>query len=237
MTTTDFFKKEEDNQDDALSKIKLGEKEYTEDELSKLVGLGELAVELETKWNTPLNKVVPEFTKKSQRLAELEPEFEKLKLTAEQAKKQEEEAAKAASKGVTPEEMEKARKAIFDILGYEPMNKSEFDTLYAQRRQGEEILQGVESVLKDAQAKGKPSTDVETVLKHMQETGIKSPEKAYKDLFEDELEKWKDEQLKKAKPTGYTTQPSSSAGSKQPTPVRATRDNLRSILGEVVNRE
>ena len=40
--------------------IKLGEKEYSQEELSKLVGLGEQAVELETKWDTKLDRLMPE---------------------------------------------------------------------------------------------------------------------------------------------------------------------------------
>jgi hypothetical protein len=57
-------------------------------------------------------------------------------------------------------------------------------------------------------------------------------------MFETELDQWKEAQLKKAKPSTFTTQTQSTAGSKQPAPVRPNRNNLgemlSSALGDVV---
>ena len=56
---------------DQPTKIKVGEREYSESELADLVKMGELGREVEEKYNTKLDRVYPEFTKKSQRVREL----------------------------------------------------------------------------------------------------------------------------------------------------------------------
>lgn len=220
------------NNNEVPLKVKVGEKEYDQDSLAKLVGLGETAIELETKWNTPLNRVVPEFTKKSQRLAEIEPEFNKLKQEREQLA-----ARQTGSQEVTPEQRDQARKAIIDLLGGDVMMTADFDKQYALRRAGEQLLEKTQDIVETAKKQGKPAVEVNKLLEYMGETGFKDPEKAYKDMFEPELDKWKEEQLKKAKPSGFTSQGFSSAGSKHPEPIKPTRDNLSNLLGQYVNRE
>ena len=66
MADTDFFDKPEEKVDEPKeeekqeeAKVKVGEKEYTQDELSKLVGLGEIGAEAEEKFNVKLDKVWP----------------------------------------------------------------------------------------------------------------------------------------------------------------------------------
>ncbi len=228
----DFYKEPTDpTESDAPEKIKLGEKEYSQEELQTLVGLGESAKSLETQWNTKIDKLMPEFTKKTQRLAEIEPEWEQFKKAKEEAEN------KPQPGAPTPEEKEQARKALVDLLGGEVVRKDEFDQIYAQRRAAERLLDDIDVVIGDAKELGKPETSKEALLTHMQETGIRNPEKAYKDLFEEQLEKWKADQLTKAKPSGLFTQTASSAGSKQPEPLKVTKDNLASMLSEVVSRE
>ena len=53
-------------------KVKVGEKEYTQEELTSVVGLGETAKEYETKWNRPIGEFYPDYTQKSQKLSEYE---------------------------------------------------------------------------------------------------------------------------------------------------------------------
>ncbi|MEK9207738.1 MAG: hypothetical protein AAB922_04600 [Patescibacteria group bacterium] len=229
----DFYKEPTETVDEtaAPEKIKLGEKEYSQEELQKLVGLGEIGASLEAQWNTKIDKLMPEFVKKTQKLAEIEPEWEQFKKAKAEAEN------KPQPGAPTPEEKEQARKALVEILGGEVVRKDEFDQIYAQRRATEKLLDDVDVVIEGAKELGKPETTKEALLTHMRETGIRNPEKAYKDLFEDQLEKWKADQLTKAKPSGLFTQAASSAGSKQPEPVKITKDNLASMLSEVVSRE
>ena len=228
----DFYKEPTAGEEPVVSdKIKLGEKEYSQEELQKLVGLGESAVNLETQWNTKIDKLMPEFVKKTQKLAEIEPEWEQLK------KAKDEEENKPKPGAPTPEEKEQARRALVDILGGEVVKKSDFDEIYAQRRAAERLLDDIDVVIGDAKELGKPETNKEDLLKHMQETGIRNPEKAYKDLFEEQLDKWKQDQVTKIKPSGINTEKGSPAGGHQPEPVKVTKDNLESMLREVTSRE
>ena len=52
--------------------VKVGEKEYTQDELNNIVQLGETARDYETKWNRKVSEFYPDYTQKSQKLAEFE---------------------------------------------------------------------------------------------------------------------------------------------------------------------
>ena len=54
-------------------KVKLGEEEYTKEELDRFVKLGKIGVEAEEKFDTKIDKVWPEFTKTRQELKELLP--------------------------------------------------------------------------------------------------------------------------------------------------------------------
>lgn len=221
----------DDNKTTTTQEIELGGKKYTQDELQGLIGFKTQVDELETKFNTKLDRLMPEFTKKSQRLAEIEPEWQELK------KQREAEANKPQPGGLSQEEKEQAKKALTDLLGGEVIRKDEFDNLYAQRRAAEKLVEEVEGILSESKELGKPSTSREELLSYMSENGIRNPEKAYKLMFEDQLDKWKEDQIKKAKPSGMFTQTNSPAGSKQPEPKKVTKDNLASMLSEVVGRE
>ena len=89
-----------------------------------------------------------------------------------------------------------------------------------------DLLEEAEMVIEQEISVGKPKTTVEELLKHMEETGIRIPAKAYKDKFETEIDKWKEIQLAKV---------SSTAGAKQPperTPL--TKDTLSDALRNYV---
>ena len=76
----DFYKDEEvteevENKEEPET-IKVGDKEYTQDELQKIVGLGEIGLEAEEKYKTKIDRVWPEYTKGQQRLQDLERKVE-----------------------------------------------------------------------------------------------------------------------------------------------------------------
>src|SRR3990167_524962 len=227
MADDNFFKPEENAEvATEIEKVKVGEKEYSQDELSKLVGLGEKWTETETKFNTKMDRVVPEYTKATQKIKEYEAELAELKKPREEPK----------TGDLTPEQKDEARKQIFELIGDKPMTQKEFDTLYMQRRSAERLLEDTESVVTEAKEAGNPQTDVESLLRHMEETGIKNPKKAYKDMFEPELDKIKEQKLRSIKPHGLQTMQTSTAGSKQPEKVKVTRDNISDLLRSTLNR-
>lgn len=224
----DFFvdeKKSEEGEEEP-EKIKVGEKEYTQDELSKMVGLGEVASELESKWNTKIDRLYPEFTKKSQQLAELEEkakEQETLKQEQVQAKPQEQ---------LTPEEQSQLIKQ--ELKKYGVVTADEINKYIADFSAGKEILEDIDSLITEAKDDGKPVTTQQELLNYMSENGIRNPEKAYKLMFEDELDAWKEKQIDKIKQPSLESERSSAAGGKEPAPVKVTRDNLGQLLSDAL---
>lgn len=212
---------------EAPSTIKVGDREFSQDELNKLVGLGQIASELETKWNTPIENLNSAFTKTSTELKQIREEQEKAKLL--------ETTTKANAGGeLTPEEQERMVKQ--ELSKYGVLTKDEVNTyveqVISQREAGKTLLNETERVVASAESEGKPKISVEDLLTHMQETGIKSPEKAYKDKFEAELDQLKQEKIKNMKPEGLYTTNTSTAGGKTPQPVTLTKENLSQQLSD-----
>ena len=98
--------------------------------------------------------------------------------------------------------------------------------------EGNRILNEVSQVIESAVADGKPKIDAVGLLEHMKETGIKNPSKAYKDRFEVELDKLKEEKVKGMKPEGLYTTQTSTAGAKEPQRTALTKENLSQQLGD-----
>jgi len=53
------------NDHDVTQNYKFGEEEYTKEQLEELVSFGKLAKEAEERYNTKIDRVYPEFTKKN----------------------------------------------------------------------------------------------------------------------------------------------------------------------------
>ena len=80
---------------------------------------------------------------------------------------------------------------------------------------------------------GRPKFNTEDMLKHMEETGIKSPMKAYKDKYEKELDEWKESELNKTRGSSLPTL-SSMGTNKQPIAPKVTKDNLNEMVREAL---
>lgn len=202
-----------------VEKVKLGEKEYTQEELSRLVGLGEIATEAEEKYNRPISKFWPEYTKSQQELATLKEEIEKYKATPSKPASEEE---------LSQTQIETQARDTLAKLGY--VQKDEVEKIAYNMVQGYQLRQGAQSLITDFTEQGYPSTTVDDILNHMATTGIQTPEKAYKDMFESEIDRVKEQKLASLKPSTFVTQSSSTAGSKAPAPQKVTSKNLNEAL-------
>ena len=236
---SDFFDKKQEEKVEEPQTIKLGEKEYSQEELTKLVGLGETPQEYETKRNRPIKDFYPDYTQKSQKLAEFE------KNQAEQARQLEEQKQKdldaKAQKGqdLSPEEARvMARKQAHELgIVTDDTFSTEVNKAVANALAAKDLIEDVRGVIDGAKEKGQPQTTPEDLLKYMDENGVKSPEKAYKLMYENEIDKWKEEQLKKIKPAGFMTQDNPTAGAKAPPPPQPiTRDNLAQAIRDSLTR-
>ncbi len=220
----DFFQPEEEQVESDT--IKLGEKEYSQDELSQLVGLGEMARDIETKQNTKIDRVFPEYTKATQKLSESEKRIAELERQLS-TPVQPQETVKPGE--LTIEQRDLAVKQLRD-LGF--VTKDEASQFAVAQIQGKELLDDVNFVLSEATDSGKPTTTPKELLDYMAEEGIRNPSKAYKLMFEDELDKIKEQKLSEIKPSGMVTTTQSTAGSKAPQPVKVTKDNMAKLIKE-----
>jgi hypothetical protein len=203
-------------------KIKLGEVEYTQDDLSRLVGLGSRYDELDKKTGG-VDKMVAGFGKRGEEIGQLRKELDDLKNRTLSQKQDQ-------GQQLSQDELKQIAKQQARELGL--MTQDDLDSFYVTRRAAEKLVEDVDSMISEAKSKGQPETTKEDLLKHMQETGIRNPQKAYKDLFETELESWKEQQTKKAVMPGLYSNTNSTAGAKVPPKVEITRDNLKALLHE-----
>ena len=220
---------EESAETEAPEKIKVGEEEYTPEQLDRLVKLGKIGVEAEEKWNTPIEKVYPEFTKKSQELKEIK---EKSTQDADAEIKRRQAAGETldadAQAKVIREELSKHNVVFKDDL------EKTITDLYARNRAAERLTETSEDVALEASKTYGINTTSKEILEHMVETGIRDPEKAFKDKFEKQLDTWKEKELGKKKGTEFVTEEASTAGGKKPPEVKITRDNLQEHLKEAL---
>src|SRR3990167_9054592 len=91
-------------------KVKVGEKEYTQEELSRLVGLGEIGREAEEKYNVKIDRIWPNHQQTINEKLELEKRLKDLE------EKQVETKAKAGEE-LTDEEIKQRARAEAKNLG------------------------------------------------------------------------------------------------------------------------
>lgn len=230
---------EEEEENGESTKIKIGETEYTMDELSGLVADGQFKREVETKQNTKLDRLMPEYTKLTQDRAGWESEradYLKLKEVQDEANKR----ATTNNGQWTDDQIAQAKReartlGLFTKEDVDDYIKKEFPRYYVEQRQADRMLEGMERLQGEIDGKdGRPRFNMDDILEHIKVTGIKDPLKAYKDKYESELDTWKEQKLMGSRREGLNTQTGSSAGGKQPNEVRPTRDNIGKLLKEAL---
>lgn len=212
MSDDKFF---EENNEEVVETIKLGDKEYSQEDLSRLVGLGEIAAEAEEKYKTKIDRVWPEYTKATQRESDYKRQIEEL-----QAKVNQPTQTQPTNAELTAEQKDLARKQL-DELGY---GQDHFRAIVREELAAKELLSDIDDLLDTAKENGQPNATPQELLQHMAETGIKNPAKAYRDMFESELDAIKEKKLAEIKPSGMITTSASQAGAKQPAPAKLPRN-------------
>jgi len=236
---SDFFdpKNNNDNMDNQdVQTIKVGEKEYTPEQLQQLVQLGEIGREMEEKWNTKIDRVYPEFSKAKNDLKVLEEENTRLKTPQQPAP-----TTISDEMGLSEEDLAKARKearkiGIVTEDAFDEFLGNKFREYFVRERAIEKTMENLDRLEGEISGEdGRPKFVKEDVVRFMQETGVNNPESAYKLMHEKDLEAWRAKQLADAKREGVYSNTTSSAGGKQPDPVRPTRSNLDSLVAEALS--
>jgi len=231
----DFFKKEdvqeettEEQEEVKEEKVKIGEDEYSSEELAGLVGLGKQAKDIESKHGS-LDKFSSDWGKKANKIGKLEKELETFK-TKDVEKKVE-----TGEKLSWEERVQQAQKQA-ESIGL--ATKPKFMEWYAEARAADRLnekcfkLEG-----KIDGTDGRPAFKRKDVLDYMIESGVKNPDDAYDLLHKEPLSKWRDEKLSKAKSPGLVTEESSQAGGKLPKKVEINRDNLSEMVKSALKGE
>lgn len=220
----DFFEKPEETIGTSDT-IKLGDKEYSQDDLSRLVGLGEIAQEAEEKFKTKIDRVWPEYTKATQANSDLKRQIADLEARQTQTTVQPE---ANTSFELTQEQKDLARRQLSD-LGF---GEDNYRRIVREELAAKDLLGDINAVIGNAREDGQPETTPQDLLAHMQETGIKNPTKAYKDMFEEQLDALKEKKLESIKPSNMVTTTASTAGGKSPQPVKVTKANIQQLVQE-----
>jgi len=224
-----FFEDQaEEAQEPEPEKVKVGETEFTSEELEELVGAGRRLREIEEKQGQPVDEILTSWGKRGERigeykkkLGEYEKELEKVKNPPSQEQ-------------VNDEQMR--AQVLAELKKYDVPTLAEvkevIKDVYNQNRAGERMLANVNKVLRQAKRDGKPTAEPQKLLEFMSDpANPKDPEKAYKLMFEPELEAWKEERINKVKKPTMLAETKSTAGAKKPEfKVPSNREDLRDVL-------
>ena len=233
-----FEKNNDQEQEEVVQNYKFGEEEYTQEQLEELVNFGKLAKEAEEKYDTKIDRVYPEFTKKSQKLKEYEQriqeyenKFKEFETKPQQPAYQDDEQVRLAKEAA--KKIGLLTKEDIEELGL--ITKDRFNQEYNQVRQAEKLLDGMNKYSKEFDGSdGRPKFDIDEILEYMNETGIQDYKIAYKIKYDDELTAWKSKELGKAKKPGLYTEENSTLSDKAPRETRTTRDNLSDSIRQAL---
>lgn len=215
---------------------------YSPEDATQLVELGNKWKKTESELNTSLDKVYPEYTKASQRAAQLEKELAEARAEAERYKQEQAQKAKAE----TPDTIQQARKAAREIgladedylkeKGYMTRDEAEqfFADKQSQQEQVKTVLNNAATLEKEIDGSdGRVPFDQRAVLAYAASYGIDDLRQAYDQMNEKGNLKWKEEQIAREEKPGLTTLTPN--GKKEPQRIRVTDDNLGAMLGEMLD--
>ncbi len=224
----------QDEQSVEEEKIKVGEKEYSQADLQRLVGLGEIGIEAEQKYKTKIDRVWPNYQQVINEKKELSDKLAAIESEKEtQHQKELEDRIKQMEAGQQPkqdqakadQQPQLTREQIREIalkqaeelgIGPQAMRKMIVETM-----QGQQLINDITGVIDNATEEGWVKNDsqptVEDVLQHMQDTGIRNPLKAVRDMYDEQYVTTKAEKLASIKRApGLPTVSQSTAGAKVP---------------------
>lgn len=232
---------EENNSGTAPSQvITINGQDFDVNEASELLEVGRQTRELEQKYNTKLDRVWPDYGQKSQRLSQVEAELAQARQELESFKTKKEQGTE------TPADIKDAKEAARklgivlneDLEKGEFIKKSDLENYLNEREQQARTRQQVLDRAKQLETEidgtdGRPKFRQKQVIAYAAQFKM-SLEDAYEDMYKDELEAWKKEQIEANKKKGLKTL-TSGGGSKEPGRPKINRDNLGASISEALS--
>lgn len=225
-----------DNGTQSSDKILINGQEYSPEDATQLIELGNKWKKTESDLNTSLDKVYPEYTRTSQENKTL-----KEQLADERTKREALEAK--ANAPVIPEDKLAIRKSAReaglvdeDLLkerGY--ITQDEFDKKFNEKQSQQKLVDniitkaaGLEKEIDGSD--GRVPFDSDAVLAYASAYKIDDLNEAYDRMNTKGNAKWKEEQLAAQEKPGLTTL--RGGGQKEPEPVKVTDDNFKQLWDE-----
>lgn len=227
-----------DDQTNVPSNIVINGQEYSTEDIQSALEVKNKAGELESKWNTKLDSLMPEYTRLTQERSQWQSEKQQLQQQIAHFQQKQDRGTD------TEADFEKAKEAARK-LGI-PLKEDLEKEGYVKKDDLEKYLEErdlkrsqVESILKKADeleqqidgSDGRPKFNKKMVLAWAQAYGKTDLMEAYKDMHGDVLKEWEATQVESKKnPSLKTIKPSS--GKKEPSDVRPNDDNVKDMLRE-----
>jgi len=223
----------------APSNVIINGQEYSPEDAQELISLGSKTRELETKWNTPVDSLMPAYTKSREELKATQAERDEARQQIAQFQ------AKQNAGTDTNLDRQKAREAakelgfvLDDDIKDKFVSRDDLDKYFTER---EQTKQAVDRVLEEASnlekeidgSDGRPKFYKKQVLAYAQSYGFSDLKAAYEDMHQEQLTPWKESQIQASKNKGLKTL-SPSGNKKEPEAVKVNDDNVKSLLTETL---
>jgi hypothetical protein len=230
-----FFEDKEEEQEEVSTTVKVGDAEFSQEELDELIGAGRKLKDIEAKQGQPIDEVLKSWGKRGERLGEWK------RVTG--AKKPDEFLAKVnEEKAKTPEQLTKEEMKLkvlaeareYGILTREDLKLDSLMTRedYEKIKHGEKTLRDVKRTISKNVRSGYPATSTEALLKFMSDP--KNPgdaKNAYDVMFKNEIKEVDMKKLNSLKGQPIYTDNKQTAGGKEFKPKKPSDlDSLRKAM-------
>lgn len=224
-------------QEELPQTININGVDYDPAELDSFINKGKQTLELEKQWNTPVDKVWPEYGQTREQLKTTA--AEKAALEAKIAQYE----AKESAGTETTQDLNQAREAArklgitldedLDKKGY--IKRDDLDKYLSERDERQQsikrIMDTADGLEKEIDGTdGRPAFNKKIVLAYANAYNIPNLKEAYEDMNKPQLDRWKSEQVNSQKSKGLKTL--QTGGAKAPEEKKITTDNFDEALSE-----
>lgn len=211
-------------------KFTIGDKEYTQDQLNDLVTKGNQLNDIEARFNTKIDKVVPDYTRASQEAAELR--------KWKQEREQQDLDARAAQGNLSQEELIRKAKMEAQTIGLmTDENTPQLIRTEIERVRLDDAVDVEIDNLKEMGIDANPAV-IKRYMASMDadESGRVSLDEAISQIYGPQIKIYQEAELNKAKPEGMYSEGNSNAGGyRLPPDTKVTDDNIGALLTEAIN--
>lgn len=199
--------------------FKIGEKEFSLEEIQGLIADGEQKREYESKYNTTFDNAWSAYGRGQNKIKELEEELSKVKEV----------------KPTDTEEIDLDQE--FKKRGY--LTREETEKLFEEKQQYQQTIMSIANQFVSLEkefngADGRPKFDKQEILTYMEEhPGLLDPKQAYEMKNLDALASWKAKKLTET-PEFDRPNEGNTATDKTPVPIKIDRNNVDSALREAL---